>query len=315
MNEKDIIEYFISQQQCDSVAYGIGDDCAILNPTPGCQLVTTTDTMIEGRHFVKQAPAYAVGYKLMAVNLSDIAAMGAIPKWATLNLSLRQFDQAWIKDFSNGLLECANKHNVTIVGGDTTRGDQLILSLQLLGEIPLGSATLRNQAQINDVIYVTGTIGCAAAALRILEENKFLHSALNQTQTSALYMPPSRVELAQALREYIRASIDISDGLLHELEIICHQSHVGAILMLENIPVSKDMDVMQSITAGDDYELLFTADVQYVETIAELASSHHCAITAIGNIVNSQGIKLTMNQQEVTYPNISGYDHFLDNHE
>ncbi len=310
MNEKDIIRHFINEYQDDSVDLGIGDDAAVLNPTPGHQLVVTTDSMVENRHFVRQTPAYAIAYKLMVSNLSDIAAMGAIPKWATLNITLTELDHSWLDSFSKGLFDCAKKNNVVLVGGDTTLGAQLNVSVQLFGEVPEGCALARNRARTGDLIYVTGQIGDAAAALGKLKRHNYNHSVLSQRQKEALYMPASRVEVAIALRDTIHACIDISDGLLHELEIICQQSHAGAILNLQDIPVSDDIDLLKAITAGEDYELLFTADSSKTDRIFTLAEQHQCEMSIIGSMTDNHQIKLYKNSQPVDYPECSGYDHF-----
>ena len=310
MNEKDVIQHFISQQQFSSVAQGIGDDCAVLNISPNHQLVTTTDTMVEGRHFVKQSPPFELGYKLVASSLSDIASMGANPKWATLSITLTEFNSLWLSKFSQGLLECAHNNNVALVGGDTTLGEQLALSLQVLGEVPIAKANLRNHAQVGDVIYVSGMIGCAAHALKHLQDNDFHHAALSQEQISAFYRPPSRVAMAIELRDHIHACIDISDGLLHELEILCQQSHVGAKLNLEKIIIEEGIDSIAAITAGDDYELLFTARQQSEQQISQISSKFNCPLTAIGIITNNHQIELFMNKEHVKYPGITGFDHF-----
>lgn len=312
MNEKDIINLFISSQYGDSVAIGIGDDCAVLNTTPGYQIVATTDNMIEGRHFLKQSPAYYVGYKLLATNISDIASMCAIPKWATLNLTLRENNLTWLKEFSHGLLTCAKKNNIELVGGNTTFGNELNLSLQLIGEVPKNHATLRSQAVVNDIIFVTGRIGCAAQALKQLHSKHIQHTSLNETQISALYTPPSRVNLAIELRELIHASIDISDGLLHELEMICDYNNLGAELKLEVIPIDQDIDIIDAITSGDDYELLFTANENCMLEIQSIALKYDCLVTAIGRITRANKINLRLNGEPITYPEKSGYDHCID---
>ena len=310
MNEKDVIQHFISQQQFSSVAQGIGDDCAVLNISPNHQLVTTIDTMVEGRHFVKQSPPFELGYKLVASSLSDIASMGANPKWATLSITLTEFNSLWLSKFAKGLLECAHKHNVALVGGDTTLGKQLTMSLQVMGEVPIAKANMRNKAQAGDIIFVSGVIGCAAHALKYLQDNDYQHSVLSQKQISALYIPPSRIDMAIELRDLIHSCIDISDGLLHELEILCQQSHVGAELNLEKILIEQDTDTLYAITAGDDYELLFTAQPQSQQNIAQIASKYQCPLTAIGIITDSHQIELLKDNEHISYPDTSGFDHF-----
>lgn len=311
MNEKEIIQrYFIQSRNDPSLKIGIGDDAAVLAPSYGHQLVITTDTMVAGKHFVHQAPPYAIGYKLMSVNLSDIAAMGAVPRWATLNMTLVSVDENWLAEFSRGLLECANKHNVALIGGDTTSGDTLNVSVQLIAEAPSGTVMLRTNAQINDRIFVTGTIGAAKSASMYLQKHNCCHDTLTESQFTALYQPPSRVEFALALREFSNTAIDISDGLLHELEIICEASGVGATVNLDKLSVDPDIDIDVAITGGDDYELLFTASSEQAVKIIELAQKCHCPLSEIGEIKCAQSIKLYDDNKLIPYPAVSGYDHF-----
>lgn len=311
MNEKEIIKQYFTKGFSDQrIIEGIGDDGAVIKVSSGCELVVTTDTMTEGKHFSKLAPAFAVGYKLMASNLSDIAAMGATPRWATLNLTLNTPDQSWLKEFSKGLFECAHKNNVALIGGDTTSGDSLTMSVQLIGEVPAGKAMLRSHAKVNDKLFVTGVIGNAVSALRYLQENNFIHNQLSDAQYAALYTPPSRIALSIELRELANAAIDISDGLLHELDLICQASNVGATLQLENVPVNHDIDIERAITGGEDYELLFTIPAENVHQLDQLSSYHDCQITCIGDITDSGNIELYQGEQSIPHPHYSGYDHF-----
>ena len=311
MNEKEIIQRYFTQNRNDpSLKIGIGDDAAVLTASVDHQLVVTTDSIVAGKHFVNQAPPYAIGYKLMAVNLSDMAAMGAVPRWATLNMTLLSVDENWLAEFSRGLLECANKHNVALIGGDTTSGDTLNVAVQLIGEAPPGSVMLRNNAQINDRIFVTGTIGAAKSALMHLQKHNCCHDVLTESQFTALYQPPSRIEFAIELREFSNTAIDISDGLLHELEIICEASGVGATVNLDKLSVNSDIDLDVAITGGDDYELLFTASSQHMVEITELAQKYHCPLSEIGEIKRAQSIKLYDGDTLIPYPAASGYDHF-----
>ncbi len=316
MNEKDLIEkYFIKRCNDNSIIAGIGDDAAIVTVRPNHQLVITTDTMLEGCHFTEKTPPYAIGYKLMAVNISDIAAMGAEPRWATLNLILTHADEEWLEQFSMGLKDCAQSQNISLIGGDTTRGDCLALSVQLIAEIPSNKSMLRSGAQVNDEIFVTGVIGSAAQALEYLQQHNYSHDNLTESQYSALYMPPSRIKLAQDLREVATSAIDISDGLLHELELICAAGQTGAEIQLDQIPLDTvsdglEFDVMKAITGGEDYELLFTAATHHAEAIYSLANKHHCKISSIGKITEDKPIELYQGNQPVNYPESSGYDHF-----
>lgn len=311
MNETHLIQKYFSRNFDDkSIIKGIGDDAAILSTSSECELVITTDTMLEGKHFSKQAPAYAVGYKLMASNISDVAAMGATPRWATLNLTLETLNESWLEQFSNGLYDCANAHNVTLVGGDTTKGSCLNAAIQLIAEVPIGKAMLRSGAHCNDHLYVTGNIGNAASALEFLRNNDFNHKKLSDSQFRALYMPESRVKLALELREIATAAIDISDGLLHELEIICAASHTGAILRIDDIPIHHEIDFLKAIIGGEDYELLFSAPAICAEQIDDLSRKHNCLINCIGEITNNSIIELYHGSKLIPYPKCTGYDHF-----
>ncbi len=311
MNEKDIIQkYFTKKFNDQSIIEGIGDDAAIVRANSGCELVITTDTMVEGKHFFKHAPAYGIGYKLMASNLSDIAAMGASPRWATLNLTLNTLNHSWLAEFSNGLLECAQKHNVALIGGDTTSGNCLNVSIQLIGEVPHDKTMLRSSAKVDDRIFVTGVIGNAACALNFLQKQDFHHEDLPSAQYAALYMPQSRIDFAIELREIANAAIDISDGLLNEVEVICDASNVGAVLQLDNVPFNNNINIEQAITGGEDYELLFTLPDKLVNEVDLLSKKHDCLISEIGKINNSKTVEIYQGNRVMPYPKYSGYDHF-----
>ena len=311
MNEKQLIQrYFTAGHTPSSVITGIGDDAAVLLPGGQHELVVTTDTMLAGVHFLKTARADDIGYKLMASSISDVAAMAALPRWATLNITLDRVDSAWLRAFSKGLFACADKHQVTLVGGDTTRGDHLVLSLQLMAEAPAGKALLRSNAKAGDQIFVSGEIGHAAHALLKLKKANNNYSKLERAHLSALFRPPSRVALGLAIRELAHAAIDISDGFLHELEIICQASQVGASISLENLPVNRLIPLQQAITGGEDYELLFTADPEYTRQILALSAEHNCPISRVGEIKASRSIDLYYGGKRLTMPARTGYDHF-----
>ena len=311
MKEQDIIQTFFTRPSDDSsIITGIGDDAAILQTQSEHHLVITTDTLVEGIHFLSQAPPYQIGYKLMATNLSDIAAMGAQPKWATLNLNLPEINKNWLQEFSNGLFMCADKHQVALIGGDTTHSPTLSMSVQLMGEVTAHHSMCRNSAKPEENIYVTGVLGKAAEAMKKLLLHEGDHEVLSQQQILNLYQPSSRVELAMELRHFVKTAIDISDGLLHELEIICHHSHTGAQLFIDKIPMINEELGLEALTFGEDYELLFTASPAQDAEIIRLAKMFHCPITMIGTITEASGIKLFQNNNEVAYPATTGYDHF-----
>jgi thiamine-monophosphate kinase len=311
LNEKHIIENFFHKHFEDaSIVRGIGDDAAVLQARPDHQLVVSTDTMVDGRHFVSQTPAHAIGYKLMAVNISDLAAMGAEPRWATLNLTLPNYDESWCEAFSQGLFECAQQHQVSLMGGDLTSGDTLTLSLQILGEVPNDQALYRHQALCGDDLYVSGRIGDAGAVLKKLMACGFDHSQISDTEMQVLYYPQARINLGCQLRGIAHACIDISDGLLNELEIICAQSRVGAHLNLDQLCSTSALSKIDAITQGDDYELLFTADPAQHNAIMQIATNSDTQIHRIGCMTENHEVVITELGKQVPVPSVSGYDHF-----
>jgi len=311
LNEKHIIEkYFHKHFEDASIVRGIGDDAAVLQSRPDHQFVVSTDTMVDDQHFVSQTPAHAIGYKLMAVNISDLAAMGAEPRWATLNLTLPNYDEAWCEAFSQGLFECAQQYQTMLVGGDLTRGECLTVSVQIIGEVPNNQALCRNTAQVGDNLYVSGCIGAAGAALTHLAAQGYDHSQLSEDEMQSLYYPQARVSLGIALRGVAHACIDISDGLLHELEIICDQSQVGADLNLDNVVCTSQLPKIDAITQGDDYELLFSAPSEQHATIMAMAERLKCQIKHIGRVTEATGVVMTHQGQVLPTPNQTGYDHF-----
>ena len=311
MNEKDIIErFFLRQHSEPSLVLGIGDDAAVIAPDAGFELVVTTDTMVEDIHFTKETKPEALGYKLMAVNLSDLAAMGAQPKWATLNLTLVEVDERWLQQFAAGLFACADKFAVTLVGGDLTRGGQINASIQLIGIVANNTALTRAGAQINDLVFVTGRLGLAASAIQKLYQHDHDHSCLTAAQYKALYNPIPRVELGDDLREIASSAIDISDGLLHELKILCDQSHLGAKIVEENIPVATGADLDLAMIGGEDYELLFTASPNKESAIKRQAIKHHCQITQLGSLQDQNGIEWLRHGNAIPLPKKTGFDHF-----
>lgn len=312
MIEKDIIERFFQRASTDqSIIKSIGDDAAILRATPDTELVVTTDSMVEGRHFILNSPAHAVAYKLMAVNVSDLAAMGATPRWATLNLTLPSIDEDWLNDFSCGLFACARRYSIALVGGDLTSGEQLNMSIQAIGERSLGTACLRSSAQLHDAIYISGEIGHAAAALTKLSQAEFDHAVLSDSEMCALYYPVAQVELGESLSQLAHACIDISDGLLSELEIICAQSQLGAEINLDQIKHHPDLDILDAIVKGDDYQLLFTADLENHGQIMQLAEQYHLPIRRIGHMSHAGKLQLKLNGIDVALPSTHGYQHFI----
>jgi len=311
LNETEIIQRFFTRRSNDqSIIVGIGDDGAVVQPPANQELVITTDTIVEGSHFTKQTKPYDIGFKLMAVNLSDLAAMGAKPKWATLNLTLKTVNENWLEKFSHGVFDCAEKFQVVVIGGDLTKGAQVNASAQLIGTVPRNRTLTRSGAQAGDLIFITGSVGLAAYALQKLEQHGYDHACLSQDQHESLYRPIPRIELGIGLRGLATTAIDISDGLLHELGIICTRNKVGANVIVQHIPIAKGVDLRMALTGGDDYELLFTASSSDGPKIYEIAKIHNCKVTQIGTLNGKEKIELYYHNKLMPLPDSLGFDHF-----
>ena len=315
-SEFDLIEKFFSgHANRDDVVLGIGDDAAVLNVPAGQQLVVTMDTLIEGVHFPAETSAEDIGYKSLAVSLSDLAAMGAEPAWATLSLAIPAYDKTWLKDFSHGFLTLAQKYNVALVGGDTVRGP-LSITVQLHGFVPAHKVLRRDRACNNDLIYVTGTLGDAGLALAGLQNNLNLEPMALKRQRKRLDSPTPRVEAGLALRGLASACIDISDGLLSDLAHITNKSSVGAEIMLQHLPLSTDTEqyIAQSndwnmvLSSGDDYELCFTVSAGNKTRVESLLTASGC--TCIGKITLQAGIRCLYSDGSLYESDKTGFDHF-----
>lgn len=292
---------------------GIGDDAAVLSISPDKELVATQDTLVAGIHFFPDADPYNLGHKALAVNLSDLAAMGANPAWFTLGLTIPTVDWIWLHQFANGMCHLAGTTGIKLVGGDTTRGP-LSISITALGTIPSGQALRRSGAKPGDDIYISGIIGQAGLALHKLARGEQIAEELR----IYLERPNPRLSLGQALRGLAHAAIDISDGLAADLGHILDRSSVGAELHLAMLPSSKilatnltvDYGLTSLITAGDDYELCFTiAPNRYQELIMATATLDY-PITKIGIITAQPGLKIYDNNGKEIILNQLGYEHF-----
>lgn len=296
---------------------GVGDDCALLAPTPGMQLAVSTDMLLEGRHFLPQDGPAGIGHKVLAVNLSDLAAMGATPRWATLAVALPAEDDAWLMAFTRGFFRVAEQYGIELVGGDTTRGP-LTLSVTVIGEVPPGEALRRDGARPGDDIWVSGVIGSAAAALAYRQGRLFMEQVDAARVLPALYLPTPRVELGLALRGIASAAIDISDGLLGDLGHILERSGVGATLKFAALPVLPVLhkylheDVAREcvLAGGDDYELCFTAPAARREAVLAAAQQSGVAATRIGRITAETGLSVLDPGGKPMQIDKTGYDHF-----
>jgi thiamine-monophosphate kinase len=308
LSEFGLIDRFFCRQSVKntSTQLGIGDDCALLSIPLGYQLAVTTDTMVENVHFFADADPEQLGHKLLAVNLSDLAAMGAKPISITLALTLPKVDEDWLAAFSKGFLNLARRYNVDLIGGDTTSGP-LTLTVQALGLMPTGKALMRSSAQVGDFIYVTGALGEAGLGLKILQG---YHCNDPDNALKQFNCPTPQVEIGLALAGIAHACIDISDGLTADLGHILQQSQVGACLDWEALPLSTAVqryitdsgDWLMPLTAGDDYELCFTVSP---ENVAQLTMPCH----KIGVIEAQRGLRLRKSGT-IQAMTMKGFEHF-----
>jgi len=301
-----IARYFARPNGLPELVTGIGDDGAIVRPRAGKQLVAVIDTMVAGTHFPVDMNAADVGYRIVAINLSDIAAMAAAPRWMTLALTLVGAEPDWLRAFAAGLFEAADEFGVALIGGDTTRGEQLVVSVQMAGDIEPGKALLRSGAKIGDTIFVTGRLGDAAAGLRQLQ------AGIREGYLVRRFTRPSaRVHTGRALGGIANSAIDLSDGLVADVSKILLASGVGGELDVERLPVSQDLvaqagheqALADAMGGGDDYELCFTLPAARLPQ--ELAGD----VTAIGRITAGEGLVCRRNGIVVPFDD-SGYRHF-----
>jgi len=277
------------------IALGIGDDCALLKPAAGEEIAITSDMLVEGRHFFMNANPGLLGRKALAVNLSDLAAMGAKPIGFTLSIALPNVDIAWLEAFSKGLFAVANQYSCPLIGGDTTAGP-LTISITAFGSIPSGKAIRRSGAKVGNDIWASGTIGDARLALAALRHEITLpESDLKQIE-HRMHNPTPRVELGMTIRELASAALDISDGLLGDLHHILKQSQVSAKVFLDQIPKSETLqkqseDIQNQFAAsgGDDYEICFTAPTEKRDVIDEISTALNLPLTRIGSITEKVG--------------------------
>jgi thiamine-monophosphate kinase len=265
LGEFDIIaRYFASHDHRADVLLGVGDDAAVLQTRPGRRLVVAIDTIVEGVHFPRTIDASAIGYRALAVNLSDLAAMGAEPSWMTLSLSLPEPSEPWIAGFASGLLELAEQHDVALVGGDTVRGP-LVITVQVAGWVEEDRWLTRSGARPGDLVMVSGVPGEAAAGLHVIQQHMQLNETTAQLQWRFL-RPRPRIALGRQLRTVASAAMDVSDGLLTDLQKLCAASQCGALLSIDALPPSPAMQELfdadtaldYALAGGDDYELIFT---------------------------------------------------------
>ncbi|MFA6061168.1 MAG: thiamine-phosphate kinase [Gallionella sp.] len=309
MSEFDLIRRHFTRATPGALL-GVGDDAALLQVRGGYVLAVSSDMLVSGTHFFADADPYLLGHKTLAVNLSDLAAMGATPRWATLAISMPQADDHWLERFSAGFFALADQHGLELVGGDTTRGP-LNLCVTIFGEVEANQALRRSGAKAGDEIWVSGCLGDAALALAHLQGRVALSDSEYEFCAPALHQPQPRVDLGRSLRGIANSAIDVSDGLLGDLGHILAASGVGAEIDFERLPVSATLlahpQLLNScaLSGGDDYELCFTAPAALHDTVQNLGDELAC----IGRIVAGSGLVVLNASNSINVQGAS-YDHF-----
>lgn len=306
------------------VRMGIGDDAALVRVPPRSELVLAVDTLVAGVHFPRSAAAFDIGWKALAVNLSDLAAMGARPAWATLALTLPRADGTWVAAFARGFARLARQHGVSLVGGDTTRGP-LTVTVQAHGFLPRDGGLLRSGARVGDVILISGCLGDAAAGLRLAMQGPKSPAAAGRmpaaqrTLLQRLNRPQPRVALGLALRPLAHAAIDVSDGLAQDLTHVLRASGVGAVLQADQLPASGALRRYRplpqqrwplQLAGGDDYELCFTLPPQRLRRALQAARRIGVALTPIGRVVAGRGLQVHDPAGKAVVVSRPGFTHF-----
>ena len=314
--EFDVIKQYFSKisqtENISNISLAIGDDAAIVSVPDNMELVVCTDTLNEGIHFPIETSAYDIAYKALMVNLSDIASMGAVPQWFTLNISLPEIKKIWLEEFSKGLADLAGKYNISLIGGDTTRGPMSI-TITIAGHVKSNSGLKRSAAKIGDKVYLSGCTGEAAYGLACLTGSEPLKCEDHEF-VSRLNRPTARVELGIGLLDVANACIDISDGLLADISHIAEASHCGIQLYLDKIPTPKINDTKQAqkyaLSGGDDYELVFTVEEKNQKALDNLIKDLDFDITCIGEVVEQTGLRLLDVDNNLVNLDTLGYQHF-----
>ena len=319
-SEFQLIEQFFKQRTYrKDVLRGVGDDAAVLRVPANTDLVVTVDTLIEGVHFPSNTDPQSLGHKALAVNLSDLSAMGAEPVWITLALTMPCADEIWLADFCRGLFGLASAFDIDLVGGDLTRG-KLSITLHAMGFTQRTKSIGRDGARPGDALFVTGSVGDAGLALATINGEVHADPSAKAYCVSRLNRPTPRVQAGMALRDLASAAIDISDGLVADLEHLLAASNTGATVELDVLPLSDavrstyenvPMDWRIPLSSGDDYELLFTVPEHRSAALMQAFETLDCSITRIGTIESEAGLRITLAGKQLTTGEYAGYNHFL----
>lgn len=321
MKEFELINSYFADRgpKRKDVILGVGDDAALTKVPEENLLVVATDTMVEGIHFFKDAPAKSVGHKCLAVNLSDFAAMGAEPAWASVAITLPESDEAWVKEFSDGLFEIAEYYNVQIIGGDTTQGP-LTISVSLKGFIREDKALLRSGAKSGDWVYVTGQLGDAAMTVAHKQGHIDLEPNFAALSEQKFNYPAARIAAGHVLRHAATSAIDISDGLVQDLTHILKASGVSAEINIDQLPISPSVSAMLAeekaielaLIGGEDYELLFTVPEEKKAYLEQNATAMGVSFHCIGQIRGSDeaNVNLVKDGKPYALPEKQGFQHF-----
>lgn len=316
MNEFEVIRRYFSPPTDHTVLAG-GDDAALIAVAPGMELAVSTDALVGGSHFFLDADPYDVGYKSMAVNLSDMAAMGARPRWVTLSLTLPAVDARWLEQFADGFLDLARTHQVDLIGGDTTRGP-LAICVQIMGEVSSGKALRRSRARPGDELWVSGHVGEAALALACLHGDFELQQDERSEAMKRLNQPQPRVTLGLGLIGLATSAIDISDGLVADVGHVAEASGVRVVIDWESVPLSsggareREHPLVQrcALAGGDDYELAFTAPLGMGPELDALGERLGIALTRIGRVESGAGVTVLDRAGKALVLAETGFDHF-----
>ena len=313
-----IEKYFVGRQiQRNDVLLAAGDDCALVQAPIGLAIAISTDTLVAGTHFLVEANPAWVAHKALASNISDLAAMGATPAWVSFALTMPEVDEAWLTPFCDSFFSLADHYGIQLIGGDTTKGP-LSLTLTVQGFVAANKALRRDGAQVDDWIYVTGDLGDSKAGLDVILGHASANSPCAEQLEKRHYLSTPRILLGQALQGIASSAIDISDGLISDLAHILKRSDVGAVIEVDDLPISnqlvefvgsRELALEYALTSGEEYELCFTISEQHRDSLESMLEKTNTKVTCVGKIVRQSELSLTLQGKPLEWQ-LSGYDHF-----